>query len=78
MNWTPLYIIPGLTFLFWAVVHSLLASRTHDFRILQILMLAVFFTAAGDVIIGTVFGSATVAHLIIQLMAPAIIPLTCL
>lgn len=78
MNWTPLYIIPGLTFLFWAVVHSLLASRTRDFRILLLLMLSVFLTAAGDVIIGTVFGSATIAHLIIQLMAPAIIPFTCL
>ena len=78
MNWTPLYIIPGLTFLFWAVVHSLLASRTRDFRILMILMLSVFLTAAGDVIIGTVFGSATIAHLVVQLTAPAIIPFTCL
>lgn len=78
MNWTPLYIIPGLTFLFWAVVHSLLASRTRDFRILLVLLMAVFLTAAGDVIIGTVFGSVTVAYLIIQLMAPAIIPLACL
>ena len=78
MNWTPLYIIPGLTFLFWAVVHSLLASRTRDYPILFLLMMAVFLTAAGDVIVGTVFGSTTVAHLIVQLTAPAIIPITCL
>ncbi len=78
MNWTPLYIIPGLTFLFWAVVHSLLASRTRDYPILFLLMMAVFLTAAGDVIIGTVFESTTVAHLIVQLTAPAIIPITCL
>lgn len=78
MNWTPLYIIPGLTFLFWAVVHSLIASRTRDYPILLMLMMAVFLTAAGDVIIGTVFGSATIAHLIIQLTGPAIIPFTCL
>ena len=78
MNWTPLYIIPGLTVLFWAVVHALLCSRTHWFRYLFLTQIAVFFTAAGDVLGAEVFGSSTVAHIILQLTAPATIPLTAL
>jgi len=78
MDWTPLYIIPGLTFLFWAVVHALLCSRTSWFRYLFLTLIAVSLTAAADVIGSAVFGSPTVAHLILQLMAPATIPLTVL
>ena len=78
MNWTPLYIIPGLSFLFWALVHTLLTSRTAWYRILLLLLLSVFFTAAGDLILGSALKSETVSQLFIQLFAPAIIPLTCL
>lgn len=78
MNWTPLYIIPGLTFLFWALVHAFLTSRTAWFRNLQLLLLSMFLTAAGDLVVGTIFKSETAAHLVIQFMAPSIIPLTCL
>lgn len=78
MDWTPLYIIPGLTFLFWAVVHALLCSRTYWFRYLFLTLIAVSLTAAADVIGAAVFGSPTVAHIILQLTAPATIPLTVL
>ena len=78
MSLTPFWVIPGLTCLFWALVHSLLARDTTTYRILLILQLSLFFTAAGDVMIGSLTGSDTIAHAMVQLLAPAAMPLCCM
>ena len=73
-----LYLIPGLIFLFWSAVHSLLASRTSTFRILEWTMITIFFTATGDLVLGQLIHSEAIGILIVQLMTPAIIPLCCI
>ena len=78
MKGSPLLILPGLVCLFWAFVHSCLASRTSTFRVFFILMISVFFTIAGDVLLEQLTGSDAIAHIFIFGFAPSIIPLTCL
>lgn len=78
MNGTPLYIVPGLAVLFWILVHAVFTSRAEWHRILIMVLVTVFLTAAGDLILGMVFGSETLSHQVVMLMAPAIIPLICL
>lgn len=78
MNNSPLLILPGLVCLFWAASHWVLASRTSTFRIFFMLMIAVFFTIAGDVLIEPLVGSDAIAHIFIHAFAPTIIPLTCI
>ena len=75
MSLIPFFIIPGLTCFFWVLVHACLASRTETFRIVMFLFLAIFFTAAGDTLVGSAIGSDSVARLVLQGMAPCIIPL---
>jgi AraC-like DNA-binding protein len=69
-----LYLVPGLIFLFWAAVHSLLASRTSTFRIIEWSLLTIFVTATGDLMLGQVLHSEAISILVVQLMTPAIIP----
>ena len=78
MQFSPLLILPALACLSWAVTHAFLASRTRTFPVLFLLFLCLFFTIAGDVLVGPMLDSEAVAHLFIMLCAPAIIPLTCL
>jgi len=78
MSLTPFYVICGLLCLFWLLVHSILAARLDSFMVLVVLLLSVFFAAAGDVLLGSITGSNTVTHLVVLLAAPAVIPLTCL
>ena len=73
-----LYLAPGLIFLFWAAVHSLLASRTKTYRILIWCMLTIFLTATGDLILGDIVKTEAISVMVIQLMTPAIIPLNCI
>lgn len=73
-----LYLVPGLIFLFWAAVHSLLASRTPTFRIIEWSLLTIFVTATGDIMLGQILRSEAVGILVVQLMTPAIIPFICI
>ena len=75
MSLTPFHVIPGLVCLFWLFVHMRLASQQETYRVLALLLLLVFFSAAGDVIMGSITGSDVVAHLTVVLCAPALIPL---
>ena len=78
MTESPLLILPGLVCLFWACAHWFIASRTSTFRVFFMLMVAVFFSIAGDVLLEPLLGSDAIAHIFIYGFAPAIIPLTCL
>jgi len=78
MSLTPFYVICGLLCLTWLLIHSILAARQESYKVLVFLLLAVFFAAAGDVLLGSATGSKTVTHLVVLLSAPAIIPLNCL
>ncbi len=78
MSLTPFFVICGLICLFWLFVHSVLAARLDSYKVLVLLLLSVFFSAAGDVLLGALMHSSTVTHLIVLLFAPAVIPLTCL
>lgn len=78
MSLTPFYVICGLECLFWLAVHHILAARLDSYKVLVFLLLSVFFTAAGDVLFGSITGSRTVTHLVMLLFAPNVIPLTCL
>ena len=78
MNVTPFYVICGILCLFLLLAHCFLAARQDSFRILVLLLLSVFFFAAGDVILGTITGHETVAYLVLLLATPAVIPLVCL
>lgn len=78
MNTSLFLIAPGLVCLFWAVAHGFLASRTSSFRVFFLLMISVFFTIAGDVLIEPLVGSDAIAHIFIFAFGPAVIPLTCL
>ena len=78
MSLTPFFVICGLVCLFWLMAHSLLASRLESFHILAPLLLLVFFSAAGDVLLGSITGYGVLSHMVVFLSAPAIIPLTCL
>lgn len=72
------YIIPGLTCLFWAGVHCLLTPRTRTFKILLILLIALFLDAVCDVFFGSRPQWESVAHIFVQFLSPALIPLVCL
>lgn len=74
----PLLIIPGLICLYNAIAHAILASRTPTFRLLFLLFIAVFFTIAGEVLLKPLTGSDAIAHIVIELFAPTIIPMVCL
>lgn len=78
MSLTPFFVICGLICLFWLFVHSILAARLDSYKVLVFLLLSVFFSAAGDVLLGALMRSSTVTHLVVLLFAPAVIPLTCL
>ena len=78
MSLTPFFVICGLICLFWLFVHSILAARLDSYKVLVFLLLSVFFSAGGDVLLGALMRSSTVTHLIVLLFAPAVIPLTCL
>ena len=78
MNLSVIFVLPGLVCLFWAFVHAFLAARTTSFRILFFLLLTVFFTVSGDVLLGPVLESEALADILVMASAPAVIPLTCL
>lgn len=78
MSLSPFFVICGLVCLFWLMAHSLLASRLESFHILAPLLLAVFFGAAGDVLLGSFSGYDVLSHLVVLLTAPSIIHLSCL
>ncbi len=78
MNLTPFFVICGLVCLFWLLVHRILAAHLDSYKILAALLLSVFFSCAGDVLLGSLVNSVTVSHLVCLLAAPAVIPLTCL
>ena len=77
MNNAILLTLPGFVCLFWAFAHWLLAPGTGTFRAIFLLLLAVFFTIAGDVLLEPLLGSDAIAHIFIYATAPSIIPLTC-
>lgn len=76
MSLTPYFVICGLVCAFWMLVHHFLASRLDAYKLLMALLGAVFFTAAGDILLGSLTGSDTVSHLVVLAFAPSIIPLT--
>ena len=78
MSLTPYFVICGLICAFWMLVHFFLASRLDAYKLLQALLGAVFFAAAGDILLEALTGSETISHLVVLASAPAIIPLTCL
>lgn len=78
MRLLPIYMLPGFLSLFWAIVHHMIARKSSTYRVLMPLIIAVAITALGDLVVAEMFGSKAVAHLIVQFMAPAIIPLSCL
>ncbi len=78
MHFSVLYLAPGLVFLFWAAVHSLLAPRTRAYKILMWTMLTICISATGDLLLGEWVRSESIALLVIQLMTPAIIPFNCM
>ena len=78
MSLTPFYVVCGLICLFWMFVHHMLAARQDSFGVLSLLLLTVFFAAAGDVLLGSLTGSITVSYMVVLLSAPAVIPLVCL
>lgn len=78
MSLTPYYVICGLVCAFWMLVHYFLASRLDAFKLLIALLGAVFFAAAGDILLGALTGSDAVSHLVVLASAPSIIPLSCL
>lgn len=71
-------MLPGFVSLFWAGVHFLIARKSSTYRILLPLILTVAATALGDLVAGEMLGFKSVALLIVLLMAPAIIPLSCM
>lgn len=78
MSLTPFYLISGLICLFWIVVHSVLARHTRTYVLFCYLCGAIMVTSVGDVFSESFLGSDAIAHLIILLMAPTIIPICCL
>lgn len=76
MGLLPFFVICGLVCLFWLMAHWLLASRLESFHILALLLLTVFFGAAGDVLIGAFSGYDVLAHMIVLITAPSIIHLS--
>ena len=76
MSLTPYYVICGLVCGFWMLVHYFLASRLDAYKLLMTLMGTVFFSAAGDVLLGSLTGSETVSHLVVLACSPCVIPLT--
>lgn len=78
MSLTPFYLIPGLVCLFWILVHSLLARNTRTYTLFCFLYGAIVLTSCGDMLADSFFGSAAISQLVIQFMAPTLIPLCCL
>lgn len=78
MRLSLLYFAPGLIFLFWAAVHSLLANRTPAYRVIMWVLITIFLTATGDLLLGELVHSEALGMLLVQLMTPAIIPLCCI
>ncbi|MBO4634725.1 MAG: helix-turn-helix transcriptional regulator [Bacteroidales bacterium] len=78
MSLTPFYLVSGLVCLFWIAVHSILARHTRTYVLFCYLFGAMVVTSVGDVLAETLTGSDAIAHLIILLMAPTIIPFCCL
>lgn len=78
MYLTPLYLVPGLVCLFWVFVHSLLARSTRTYGLFCFLFVAVVITSCGDMLADSFFGSEAIAHLVVQFMAPTLIPLCCM
>ena len=76
MSLTPYFVICGLVCAFWMLVHHFLASRLDAYKLLIALLGAVFFAAAGDILLGSLTGSDTISHLVVLACAPSIIPLT--
>lgn len=77
MSLTPLYLFSGLICLFWIAVHAILARRLRTFVLFCYLFGTIVITACGDVLSETLFGSEAIAHMVVQFMAPTIIPLCC-
>lgn len=75
---TLLYLVPGLVCLFWVFVHSLLARSTRTYGLFCFLFVAVVITSCGDMLADSFFGSEAIAHLVVQFMAPTLIPLCCM
>lgn len=78
MYLTLLYLVPGLVCLFWVFVHSLLARSTRTYGLFCFLFVAVVITSCGDMLADSFFGSEAIAHLVVQFMAPTLIPLCCM
>lgn len=78
MRVVSLYMLPGFVALFWGLVHLFMARKSSTYKIMQLLIGTVAAMALGDLILGEILNSKTAAHLLVQLLAPAIIPLTCL
>ena len=78
MSLTPFYLVSGLVCLFWIAVHSILARHTRTYVLFCYLFGAMVVTSVGDVLAETLLGSEAIAHLVILLMAPTIIPFCCL
>ena len=78
MSLTPFYLVSGLVCLFWIIVHSILARHTRTYVLFCYLFGAMVVTSVGDVLAESLMGSDAVAHLVILLMAPTIIPFCCL
>ena len=75
---TPFYLIPGLVCLFWMAAHTFLARKLRTYVLFCYLLGAIVITSCGDVLIESVFSSDAIAHLVVQLLAPMIIPLACM
>ena len=78
MKLVSLYMLPGLVSLFWAAMHLLMARKSPTYRILQLLILTVTITTLGDLVLAEIAEAKWAALLLMQFMAPALIPLTCL
>ena len=78
MSLTPFYLVSGLVCLFWIAVHSILARHTRTYVLFCLLFGAMVVISIGDVLVETLIGSDAIAHLVILLMAPTIIPFCCL
>ena len=76
MFFIPFLAIPALVCLFWIFVHRLLASGTHTFRLLVILLFFIVLSILGDGVLAPLLGSSAIAHIVIDFSIPCLIPLT--
>ena len=77
MNYSALFIFPALVCLSWIFIHLFMASRVVTFRLFVILFSFTILSIVGDVVLIPLLGSAAIAHIVITLSVPAVIPLTC-